>query len=157
MLSCLCFVHSMIDLCCSPSVFFSPSLFFNSFPPLTDDESNVDEDELHGLLGDANVQYASIDKTAPRKLRQKAKSSTTSDPSLTPQGEQDMSKKVCKVSRGFMIVGEIKTFIPVMKSTADAQGNFTSVPKVDLESSKWKVVYEDNEEVEVELDYNQLR
>ncbi len=88
----------------------------NGMPSEAEFDSEVDDEELSGLLNDANVSTHNLKAFAeqPRQLRKRKAHTAVSNGVVVPlEGSRnDLGKRVGRIHRGIIVLGEITQFTP---------------------------------------------
>jgi hypothetical protein len=80
---------------------------------LSEATSGIDQDELHGLLMDADLAAGEVtERLHTRQLRPRGSRSvsSTDDRSRTAEGAADVGKQIAVVRRGAIVVGDVVSF-----------------------------------------------
>jgi hypothetical protein len=107
--------------------------------------SEIDEDEVNGLLQDAEIDYheialhhinsSSSSSTNTRKLRDRSKKQSTI---IRLYGKKDIDRSVAQVRRGVFVVGKVIDYQPSMTSSTNNDNNSTNATTIDVS------IYQDN-------------
>jgi len=115
---------------------------------ISDSLEDVDDEEIGGLLDDANIQPEEVEalKVQPRQLRQRGTILYSNNivPDVVEGGEADVNKKVGRVHRGVIITGTVTQFIP-LSSHVLPPGDIPDDMFIETEDT-WKVKYDDDSE-----------
>lgn len=124
--------------------------------------SDIDQDEVDGLLQDADLTADQVAKNLNNSRGLRARrggkaDDARNDPSTTAEGAADVGKEVVVVRRGEMVVGAVTAFrYQGAKGSSSSSSKAAAAKTQKLEDGLWTVQFEDDS-APVEVDFETIK